>query len=409
MIEYESLEKLYYQKKNSNEEYERRFNNPCCYNSGLKIHPIKNGERITDKTYFLFYLPINKINLLEEKIFLNSKTISELNSKLPKFSKENTIIDIMVNEIVKTNNIEGIHSTKKEIYESMNKENSRAFGIINKYIKIINKDIDNIDSPQKIREIYDDIFSMDILENPENKLDGKLFRKGGIKISNGFETIHSGNPSEDIIIEHLNDLINFMNKKDIPSLIKCCITHYYFEYIHPFYDGNGRFGRVLLSIYLARKIDIYTGLSISYSIFEDRKKYAKLFLDTSKERNYGEVTFFIIEMLNFIIKGQKSIIEMLEENISKLEYAEDYLKDIKKSYTLSDTEINIIYIYIQNYIFSKENPLTDKTLLTYIENIKTIQTLRKSLNRLTELELLTTISTNPYKRTIGNIIKDIFD
>lgn len=76
-------------------------------------------------------------------------------------------------------------------------------------------------------------------------------------------TIHTGDSSEEMILDHINNLIEFMNKNDLPSLIKGAIVHYYFEYIHPFYDGNGRFGRYLFSMYLARKIDIYTGLSLS--------------------------------------------------------------------------------------------------------------------------------------------------
>ena len=234
--------------------------------------------------------------------------------------------------------------------------------------------------------MYDDIFSEDILKNPENKLDGTLFRKGRINVSNGASNIHSGDPSEETIVEHINDLIKFMNRKDIPSLLKSSIVHYYFEYIHPFYDGNGRFGRFLFSMYLARKVDIYTGLSLSYSIFEDRKKYAELFLNTSKVKNYGEATFFVIGMLNFIINGQESIIQMLKDKILKLNYAEKYIKSIESSFNLSEIECNILFIYIQNYIFAKENPLPDKELLKYVEGIKSIQTLRRHLDNLIKID-----------------------
>lgn len=191
--------------------------------------------------------------------------------------------------------------------------------------------------------------------------------------------------------------------------MKASIVHYYFEYIHPFYDGNGRFGRFLFSMYLARKVDIYTGLSLSYSIFEDRKKYAELFLNTSKVKNYGEVTFFVIGMLNFIVNGQESIIQMLKNKILKLNYAEKYIESIKTSYNLSKSECNILFIYIQNYIFAKENPLLDKELLKYVEGAKSIQTLRRRLNKLTELELITSISQKPLIRTIGDIIKEVLD
>lgn len=151
-------------------------------------------------------------------------------------------------------------------------KNTRYSGIVNKYIQIIKNKIQNIDSPKQIREMYDEIFKEDILKNPINELDGVIFRKEGIHVSdNKNSTIHTGDLSENMIIAHINDLIDFMNKKDLSCLVKGAIVHYYFEYIHPFYDGNGRFGRYLFSMYLARKIDIFTGLSLSYAIFENKK------------------------------------------------------------------------------------------------------------------------------------------
>ena len=410
MIQYESLEKLYFKGENVVEAYQKRIENYCTYNTELKIHPILRGERVVKEQYSLFCLPINEINFLQEKIFLNSKEIMALDSELPVAAKFACINDIMTNEITKTNGIEGIHSTKKEIYESMEqKKNTRYSGIVNKYTQIILNNIENIDSPEQIRKMYDDIFSEDILKNPENKLDGVLFRNGRINVSNGTSNIHSGDPSENTIVEHISDLIKFMNRKDIPSLIKASIVHYYFEYIHPFYDGNGRFGRFLFSMYLARKIDIYTGLSLSYSIFGDRKKYAELFLNTSKVKNYGEVTFFVIGMLNFIVNGQESIIQMLKDKILKLNYAEKYIKSIEYSFNLSEIECNILFIYIQNYIFAKENPLSDKELLKYVEGIKSIQTLRRHLDNLTDLGLIDLNSKKPLIRIISNTIKEVLD
>lgn len=410
MAEYKSLEILYFNRQNVLEEYNLRFNSCCTYHTELKIYPIQRGERVLREEYPLFYLPIAEINLLQEKIFLNSKEILSLDSKLPPVAKIACIEDIMTNEITKTNGIEGVHSTKKEIYESMDsKKVTRHSGIINKYKQIIEGMIDNITSPEEIRKMYDDIFSEDILKNPENKLDGTLFRKDRINISNGTNYIHSGDPSEEIIIKHLNELIAFMNKKDIPSLVKASIVHYYFEYIHPFYDGNGRFGRFLFSMYLARKVDIYTGLSLSYAIFGDKREYSDLFLNTSKLRNYGDLTLFVLGMLKFIIAGQESIIKMLKNKILKLNYASSYLGGIEKKYKLSETEVNIIFIYIQNYIFAKEKPLLDKEFLKYFTEFKHINTLRKRLNHLTDLGLITLISKKPLIRTINDDIKEILD
>lgn len=403
---YEPLTKLYYKGLNTEEIYLQRINNICSYNTNLKIFPILRGEKITKNEFSLFYLPINELSLLQEKIFFNSKDILSLASLLPEVARKACIKDIMTNEINRTNGIEGVYSTKKEIYESMaSTKTTRYSGIINKYIQIIDNNITNINSPEEIRKIYDDIFSEDILKNPENQLDGKLFRKNKINISNGIRNIHTGDTTEENIISHLNDLINFMNIKEIPSLIKASIVHYYFEYIHPFYDGNGRFGRLLFSMYLARKIDIFTGLSLSYAIFSDKKTYSDLFLETSNVKNYGEVTFFIIGMLKFIIKGQESIIQMLKDKIEKLNFAFAYTA---KQNNIEDIEKTILIIYIQSYIFAKENPLSDKELLTYMD-FKSILTLKKHLTTLTNKGFITQTSNRPITRTISDKLKEIFD
>lgn len=406
MKNYESLIKLYYKRFDTEKEYKLRIENPCAYITDLEISPILRGERVKDKKFHLFYLSLVGLSLLQQKISYNSKEILNLSSQLPKTANLACIKDIMMNEINKSNGIEGVHSTKKELYESMNTEKAtRFYGIVNKYVQIIENNIENISTPEEIRKMYDEIFKEDILKNPKNQLDGILFRKEGIHVSDSKNsTIHTGDLSEDMIIGHIKNLIDFMNKDDIPSVIKGAIVHYYFEYIHPFYDGNGRFGRYLLSMYLARKIDTYTGLSLSYAIFENKKKYSDLFLDTSNVKNYGEITFFIVGILEFIIKGQESIIKMLKEKILKINFADFYTDSLED---IDLKQKNILYIYIQNYIFSKDNPLSDNELLTHVQNIKSLSTLKKHLKELTELGYIIQISKKPAIRTISDKVKEI--
>lgn len=408
MEKYEPLEKLYYKKQDVDKEYAARINNPCAYKTELKIYPILKGNKVTQEEYKLFCLLTNELLMKQEKIFLNSKNIIEISSELPKAAHEACRYDIMSNEIVKTNGLEGVHSTKKEIYESMpSRKSTRFSGIVKKYIQIVFGNIEIIDSVEQIRKMYDDIFAEDILKNPENKLDGKLFRKEGVYIHSGMSNVHTGDSSEELIIKHMEVLIEFMNRKDVPSLVKASIVHYYFEYIHPFYDGNGRFGRFLFSMYLARKIDIFTGLSLSYSIFGDKNKYSNLFKETSSPRNKGELTFFVLGMLDFILNGQESIIEMLKDKKLQLDYAKNYLKKLKKDKKLKKIEADALFIYMQNYIFAKENPLTDDELLTYIKELKSVRTLRKYLKNLTDLGLITTINKKPIMRTVSDEIKNI--
>lgn len=399
---YQDLKTLYYKKYNIEEELNKRLENPCTFKTELVISPIIKGEKLSNEKYNLFYLPINNILLSEERIFSNSKKITDIFTQLPYIAQNKCINEVMINEIIKTNKIEGVVSTKKDISESMNTKKARFSGIVNKYKEITEGNLEKINSVEEIRKIYDDIFKEDILKNPENELDGKLFRKNPVYIQDGIKKIHSGALSEDTIISQLKDLIQFMNFNNVNCLIKACITHYYFEYIHPFYDGNGRFGRFLFSIYLARKLDILTGLSLSYAIFLNKEKYLKLLLETSESKNCGELTFFIEGMLEIIIQGQENIIGMLEKKRLKLEYALNYIKELK----LSAEESDILFILTQNYIFSS-SPLKDSELCSYI-NLSPYK-LKGYIKKLSENSFVETISKRPLIHTIGEKLKKVLE
>ena len=402
MNNYSELSKLYYQKVNIEEELRKRLENPCVYKTSLYILPILRGERVL-KEVELFFLPINDILMLQDEIMQNSKKILKLSGELPKIAQKYCIREIMINEITKSEGIEGVHTTKKDVYNSMNSTKiDRLSGIIKKYKQITEKKIEKIDSAKEIRRIYDEIFGEEILINPENRLDGKLFRKNSVFITDGFKNIHLGDLTEEIILKHIEDLIKFSNRKDISFLFKACIAHYYFEYIHPFYDGNGRCGRMIFSMYLARKLDIFTGLSLSYAIFSEKEKYSKLFLNTYNSKNFGEVTFFIKGMMGFIKKGQKSIKEMLENKIEKLNFSRDYLDNL----ALSDSEKKIMFIYIQNNIFS-EFPLKDKELSKILEISRA--KLRIHIENLMKKGYLVEISKNPMIHVIDDELKEVLD
>ena len=61
----------------------------------------------------------------------------------------------------------------------------------------------------------------------------------------------------------------------IPFLQRAIASHFLFEYIHPFYDGNGRTGRYLLALYLSNDLTLPTVLSLSRTIAENKNEIYK--------------------------------------------------------------------------------------------------------------------------------------
>lgn len=122
----------------------------------------------------------------------------------------------------------------------------------------------------------------------DDQPDGLLFRASSDKIfdQRSNKVVHRGVPKEAAIQEDLLKLISFMNESSHVYLIKAIVTHYFFEYVHPFYDGNGRMGRFILTSYLMNKLDVFSALSVSEAIFNQRKKYEDAFIGVSSPRNY---------------------------------------------------------------------------------------------------------------------------
>ena len=409
---YENLIKLYYKKQNIEDEYIKRIENPATFITDLKISPIKRGNKILDKEYNLFYVNLMEHTLLQEIIIKNSNQINLISNELPQIAIKDIIIKILSNELYKTNKIEGIESVKNEIYSSLkedkknNKKSNKLDGIIKKYKDIMEKnfkDTQHIDNLSSFRKIYDEMFE-DFEKSGSYKLDGKYFRKDTVKVINGLgNTIHIGINGEEAIEKNIEDLIQFMNRKDIPFLVKASISHFFFEYIHPFYDGNGRFGRYLLSLYLARKLDILTAFSVSYSISKNLDDYYKSFVEVEDVNNYGEITFFVENILKTIKSGQEMIIELLSDSIMKFNHSMEILKEITKK--LSEKENIMLQIYLQNYLFNDFEEITNAEL-SYIIGDLTQQTINKYTQELEKKGYLIKIKQRPLTYTLSDEITD---
>ena len=409
---YEKLIKLYYKKKNIDEEYIKRIENPATLITELKINPMKKGNKILDKEYRLFYVNLLELSLLQEKILQNSNKINYISNRLPTIAIKEIIMKILSNELYKTNKIEGIETVKSEIHSSLkddrisNKKSNKLDGIIKKYKDIMEnnfEDTEHIDSLSSFRKIYDEMFE-EFEKSGNYKLDGKYFRKDIVKVINGLgNIIHIGVNGEEAIEKNIESLIEFMNRKDITFLLKASIVHFFFEYIHPFYDGNGRFGRYLLSLYLARKLDNLTAFSVSYSISRNLDDYYKSFVEVEDVTNYGEITFFVENILKTIKNGQEMIIELLNDSVMRFKHSMEILDELTKE--LSEKENIILQIYLQNYLFNDFEELTNVELTSIIGDL-TQQTINKYTQELEKKGYLVKIKQRPLTYALSEKITE---
>lgn len=386
------LHKIFHQLSNPDflKEYQKRKTFDSVKVLNLEIKPINQPE-----VFKLYYVPTSKMTYNIEKIFEYDKELEKIFESLPDVAKNQFIIESVAEELYNTNDLEGIRSSKAEMVEStrdvfqQKKTNKRFSSMIRSYTKLVNKDVDAPLTAQDIRSIYDYIASDEVAKKEQP--DGKFFRKEVthiLKKSGTGKVIHKGIVDENKIIEEIENLIGFMNDDDIhvPKLIKVAIGHYFFGYIHPFYDGNGRTSRFISSIYLSQFLFYLTAISLSRASNKYINEYLDAFDLSNSVRSRGELNFFIETFLELIIKGQIDVLSEIKEKQLLLDAAvnkiqnEDYFKDKDDQYA------SIFFIIAQNYFFSNTNGMT----AIEISKILKISdaTARKMLNELADADLL---------------------
>lgn len=110
-------------------------------------------------------------------------------------------------------------------------------------------------------------------------------------------------PKAEFVNGLMNDLFNWLIESDEHPLIKSCVFHYEFEFIHPFSDGNGRIGRLWQSLILYNWRTIFSLIPTESIIRDNQESYYKALEDSGES---GDSTIFVEFMLNVILDSIKS-------------------------------------------------------------------------------------------------------
>lgn len=177
-------------------------------------------------------------------------------------------------------------------------------------------------NPNEIKEVKNSIQAYDLLLslNPYKEKDllkahkfmmqdlvernGK-YRTDGVGIFNGEKVVHMAPPA-DRVPELMGDLFEWLKISDVHPLIKSCVFHYEFEFIHPFQDGNGRIGRLWQTVILKEWKDVFTWLPVETLVKENQKEYYSVLGVSDSTANS---TKFIEFMLMLILNTIKEIIK----------------------------------------------------------------------------------------------------
>lgn len=206
------------------------------------------------------------------------------------------------------------------------------------------------------------------------------FRKSQNWIGQAGSTIKNASfipPSPDEMNICLNDLEKYINENNkVVNLIKIALIHYQFETIHPFLNGNGRMGRLLITLFLKEQGLIeYPVLYLSYFFKRNRNKYYELL---NNIRIKGEFE----EWIKFFMKG---ICEISENAITSIQKIVELKKhDIEKIKLLSKGNISkllLVYDYLLKHPFVEMDDirnllnLSKPTVNKLLENLITLEIL----------------------------------
>lgn len=236
--------------------------------------------------------------------------ISQISEKLGEITSiQNNPLHI---QLRKENRIKTIHSSLAIENNSLTLEQITA--IIN------GKRV--LGNPNEIKEVKNSIQAYDLLLslNPYDENDllkahklmmqdlvsnsGK-YRVDGVGIFDGEKVVHVA-PQAKRVPELMANLFEWLKTSDIHPLMKSCVFHYEFEFIHPFQDGNGRLGRLWQTVILKEWKEIFAWLPVETLIKENQKEYYNVLGVSDSVANS---TKFIEFMLSTILNTIEEIIQ----------------------------------------------------------------------------------------------------
>ena len=135
------------------------------------------------------------------------------------------------------------------------------------------------------------------------------YRTDDVGIFDGEKVVHMA-PTADRVPELMGDLFKWLKTSDTHPLIKSCVFHYEFEFIHPFRDGNGRMGRLWQTVILKEWKEVFAWLPVETLVKENQKEY---YSALGVSDSVANSTKFIEFMLTLILNTIEEIIKAEEK------------------------------------------------------------------------------------------------
>lgn len=320
-------------------------------------------------------LPYNNIDLKTNKILeqltLSSRALAELKGYANTIPNMHILINaVTINEAKDSSAIENIVTTHDDIYKVLTEsgykeENAKEVVDYRNAIwtgyELIRKDgYINTNTIVKIQGTIE-----------HNRAGIRKLPGTELKNSITGETIYTPPQNENEIRNYLKNLEDFINNlnDDIDPLIKVALIHYQFESIHPFYDGNGRTGRILNILYLVLNNLIDSPiLYLSKYINKTKQEYYKLFNEVRMNRNFEDWILYILKGIEITSKETINLIKNIQEEMSN--YKSEFKEKLPKIYSKELLECLFYEVYTKIAYVEEACGVTRLTATSYLNQLE---------------------------------------
>ena len=295
------------------------------------------------------------INTLLEKASLR---LGELNS----FSRLVPNIDLFIQlhvtkEAVLSSRIEGTQTHMDEALlpqTEVQEERRNDWQEVRNYVDAINDAIANLDrlplSSRLIRSTHKILLNS---VRGEHKLPGEYRTSQNWIGGNSISDARFIPPHHQLVGELMGDLEKFLNNPNthVPDLVKIAIAHYQFETIHPFLDGNGRIGRLLITLYMVQEKILAQPLLYLSTYFEKRKD---LYYDNL---NLVRVNNDMTHWIKYFLVGVEQTASLASQTLSNiLRFKEDIENHVRANYGRRSTNaILLIHQLMKNPVVTVDD------------------------------------------------------
>lgn len=253
-----------------------------------------------------------------KKLTIAHKALAELKGVAASIPNQNILINTLsLQEAKDSSAIENIITTQDDLYQSdaiSGKFPSLAAKEVHRYAHALRLGYAQVQQTGLIT-IRDILTLQEILE--ENRAGFRKVPGTALKHSQTGEVVYTPPQHPEQIVQHMNNLETFLNDDtlcDWDPLTKMAVIHHQFESIHPFYDGNGRTGRIMNVLYMVKQ-DLLGSpvLYLSRYINQHKADYYRLLQNVRETGEWHEWLLFLLTAVEATARQTTGLVQAIKQ------------------------------------------------------------------------------------------------